>query len=149
MARFIEVASGDRSYIVPEDNSSAWMTKQPDPSPTDIRLIEAHGCPVGARRACIYIDSRNVTSVCRHLGPYPGGSRGASILNTVACKHPDISGPLVVHMLITFVDCFIKQGLCIGLGEKCESLKDVLSAPGGNKQNPHYCISCAKLEEGE
>ena len=147
MKKFKQVSSGDRFLVIAEGDISAWTSKQPDPNPADVRLIEVDGCPSGARKACIYIDNRNVTSICGHLAAYPHKTNNQPHLETVECKHKKADGPLPVRLLVTFVECPIRQGLCVGPVGKCEALTDILPAPGDDESSPHYRIVCDKHKE--
>ena len=147
MNRFRKVANADRYAVIREDDFSVGNKKLPTPAPAAIRLVEAEGCPANYRRACVYIDTRNTTSVCRYLGPYPDQGGEQRDPARVPCEHPEVNGPLPVRLLVTFVDCEIKQGLCIGPAGTCDALKDVSPALTDNGSPPHYHVVCERLEE--
>ena len=144
MQKFVKVSSGRRFMIIPDGETPHSIEEQPKPEPAAVRLIEVDGCPMGSRGCCVFINSKNVTSVCKSLGANPEAANGRPIVGRLVCMHPDVNDPLEVHLLITRVDCFIRQGICIGFAGPCEAFEDI-APPGENGNKGHYSVVCDRL----
>ena len=149
MKKFVKVSSGRRMMIIPEGETPHTIQEQPKPDPAAIRLIEANGCPLGSRGCCAFINSKNVTSVCSALGSYPEHTNGEPIVGPLVCMHLNRKSPIEVRLLITRVDCFVRQGICIGFAGPCDAFQTIVPPPGDNGQQPHYSIVCDRLENPE
>jgi hypothetical protein len=141
MRRYKEVRRGSRGFIIPEDSRLDRITVQPDPTSETVRLLWLMDCPLGLRQACIRVDGRNITSFCKHMGPYPDRNNGAPTLDRVRCRYPEANKTLKVQFLTAFAECS-KGGFCITPGSKCEALQDVSPAPGIDFSKPHFAILC-------
>ena len=141
MRRYKEVLRGGRVFVIPEDRLLDRIPEQPDPASKTVRLLWLIDCPLGLRQACVRVDGKNITSFCRHMGPYPDRNNGDPALDKVLCKYPEANRTLKVQFLTAFAEC-AKGGFCITPGSKCAALQDVSPAPGTDFSKPHFSIFC-------
>ena len=141
MRRYKEVLRGGRIFVIPEDSSLDHLLEQPNPASKAVRLLWLNDCPMGLRQACIRVDSRNITSFCRHMGPYPNRNDGDNALHKAHCRYPEANKTLKVQFLTAFAEC-AKGGFCITPGSKCAALQDVSPALGTDFSKPHFSVLC-------
>jgi len=141
MGRYKEVLRGGRVFVIPKDSLLNHMPEQPNPASKTVRLLWLIDCPLGLRQACVRVDSKNITSFCRHMGPYPDRDNGDPILDKAHCGYPAANRALKVQFLTVFAEC-PKGGFCITPGSKCDALQDVSPALGTDFSKPHFSILC-------
>jgi hypothetical protein len=140
--RFDEVTRGNRVFVIPQNTFFDDLSEQPDPPSKAVRLVWLNGCPIGPRHPCVYIDKKNITSFCIHMGSYPDRRNGHALLETVNCRYPGTRFPLRVQFLTTSVEDCLRRGICVGSTGKCEALQDVARPIGNDASKPHFLIIC-------
>jgi len=141
--QYHDIPIGDRDthyYHVPEESYA--LEKQPELNRNDVHLIKVHDCPI--MESCVYVDDKNITAFCRHMGSYGCVIEDEHSLKALPCSFNGRPVERTVNILAVS-DCPEKERIktCIADQDQCKELDRIIPL---DSSRPHYSITCHRIE---